>query len=121
MRTCVRMTSQGSPYQRFRRCVANGNLLMVRAAAAELPRIGVAESAAILLVILRAEPQTYERAALRWVAKLATEARGVDLAAMSAAASALAVLPERPGSRATLAEICEQAGEREAARVFLAG
>ena len=37
MRTCVRMTSQGSPYARFQRALQGGNLLIIRAAAAGLP------------------------------------------------------------------------------------
>jgi hypothetical protein len=33
------MTSQGSPYARFRRALKTRNLTIIRAAAAELPRI----------------------------------------------------------------------------------
>jgi hypothetical protein len=52
------MTSQGSPYTRFRRALEGGNLLIIRATAAELPRLGVAEAAAILLVIEQAQPDS---------------------------------------------------------------
>ena len=64
------MTSHGSPYARFQRALATGNLNVVRAAAAELPRIGVAEAAAMLLVILRAEPRAV-RARRRALARAA--------------------------------------------------
>jgi hypothetical protein len=118
MRTCVPVTSQGSPYQRFRRALQTGNPMLVRAAAAELPRIGLADATAILLVIERAEPERYERTAIRWLAKLAAEA-DVDLAGIAAAAIALEALPQEPGARGQLAEICRSACLPDAARVFL--
>src|SRR5215216_1283644 len=105
MRTCVRMTSQGNPYSRFQRAIATDNLALVRATAAELPRIGVAEAAAMLLVIERAAPETYQRAALRWLARLCDERRArIDLAAISEAALALDALPQqRAAASETLA------------------
>jgi|SRR5215216_7761724 len=119
MRTCVRVTSQGNPYSRFQRAVAIGNLALIRATAAELPRIGVAEAAAMLLVIERAAPESYQRAALRWLAMLCNERRArVDLAAISEAAAALNELPRQSTANATLAAICERVGLRDAARVF---
>jgi hypothetical protein len=95
------MTSQGNAYARCRRAVAGGNLLIIRAAAAELPRIGVAEAAAILLVTAHAEPQRYERTALRWVSKLVLEAKDIALADVAGVATALEALPREPGARAT--------------------
>jgi hypothetical protein len=112
------MTSQGSPYQRFQRAVRTGNPLLVRTAAAELPRIGIPEAAMMLLVVLRAEPDKYERMALRWLAKLSTEAVELDLVGLAQAATALAALPAEPGARAVLAEVCRDAGLPDAARVF---
>jgi hypothetical protein len=115
------MTSAGSPYARFQRALATGNLNVIRSAAAELPRIGVAEAASILLVILRAEPEQYERAAVRWLGRLCLERSRVDLADLSRAAAALVALPERPGSaRPLLAEVCSRAGQEQAAVVFRA-
>ena len=100
------------------RALQIGNPMLVRAAAAELPRIGLADAAAILLVIERAEPARYERAAIRWLAKLAAEA-DVDLAGLVAAAIALEALPRELGARGQLAEVCRSAGLGDAARVFL--
>jgi HEAT repeat protein len=113
------MTSSGSPYARFQRALATGNLNVIRAAAAELPRIGVAEAAAILLVILRSEPSQYERAAVRWLGRLCLERTRVDLADLSRAAAALGALPDRPeAARPALAEVCRRAGQERAAAVF---
>ena len=116
------MTSSGSPYSRFQRALATGNLNVIRAAAAELPRIGIAEAAAILLVILRAEPEQYERAAVRWLGRLCLDRQRVGLADLSRAAAALVALPERPGTaRRQLADICRRSGQEQAAAVFRVG
>ncbi len=85
----------------------------------ELPRIGVAEAASILLVILRSEPDQYERAAVRWLGRLCLERTRVDLEDLSRAASALVALPAQPDSaRPLLAEVCSRAGQEQAAAVF---
>jgi hypothetical protein len=113
------MSSSGSPYARFQRALATGNLNLVRAAAAELPRIGVAEAASMLLVILRSEPEQYERAAVRWLGRLCLERNRVALEDLSSAAAALVALPDRPESaRRLLAEVCSRAGQDQAAAVF---
>jgi hypothetical protein len=113
------MSSPGSPYARFQRALATGNLNVIRAAAAELPRIGVAEAAAILLVILRTEPDQYERAAVRWLGRLCLERTRVELEDLSRAAAALVALPEQPeAARPLLAEVCSRAGQAQAAAVF---
>ncbi len=115
------MTSQGSPYTRFQRALATGNLNVVRAAAAELPRIGVAEAASILLVILRAEPHQYERAAVRWLARLCLEAPTVGIVDLRAGMLAFEALPENPeGARRALAELCARHGLERAARTLAA-
>jgi hypothetical protein len=117
---CSHMTSSGSPYARFQRALVTGNLTLIRSAAAELPRIGVAEAAAMLLVIQRADPEQYERAAIRWLGRLCLEQRTrVDLEDLSRAAAALDALPERPeDARRLLAEVCRRAGQAQAAAVF---
>jgi hypothetical protein len=113
------MTSSGRPYARFQRALATGNLTIVRAAAAELPRIGTAEAAAMLLVVLRADPGQYERAAIRWLGRFCLERTRLDLEDLGTAAAALVALPERPEpARALLAEVCRRAGQIQAAAVF---
>ena len=114
------MTSQGNPYSRFQRALATGNPTLVRAAAAELPRIGVAEAAAMLLVIERAEPENYEQAASRWLALLCQDRHArPGLMAIAQAATALAALPARRAEACSaLAGVCERVGLQDAARVF---
>ena len=54
MNICFVATSQGSRYQRFRRGLQIGNPVLVRAAAAELPRVGLAVAVFVDATIVRA-------------------------------------------------------------------
>ncbi len=91
------MTSEGSPYQRFRRALATGNAALVTAAALELPRIALDDALGICLVLRGGDRERYERAAVRWLGRFALEGRGVTITDLRAAAEALALLPERAG------------------------
>jgi hypothetical protein len=90
------VTSDGSPYVRFRRALDSGNELLVIAAARELPRIGLEDALRICLLIRGGDPARYERAAVRWLGRFALEGRHVTIEALRRAADALEALPERP-------------------------
>src|SRR3954452_3263638 len=118
MRTCVRMTSDGSPYARFQRALRIGRLSMVRAAAAELPRIDLDDALSICLLISEQDGERFERAAVRWLARLSLEVRSVRIEDLRAGLLAFEVLPETPvGARTALAELCARHGlDRAASR-----
>jgi hypothetical protein len=82
------MTAQGSALTRLRRALSSGNVLLSLATATELPRVPLAEALAICLLLRDKDPSRYERAALRWHARLGREAR----LSLSEAAIALAAL-----------------------------
>jgi hypothetical protein len=90
------VTSDGSPYSRFRRALDSGNELLVIAAARELPRIGLEDALRICLLIRGGDPDRYERAAVRWLGRFALEGRNVTIDALRLAADALDALPRRP-------------------------
>jgi hypothetical protein len=69
------MTSDGSPYARFRRALAQGRLPMVYAAAAELPRVDLDDALEVCVLMARDGHPAFERAATRWVARLCLERR----------------------------------------------
>ncbi len=71
---------KGGSYANLQRAIATGNPLIVRAAAAELERIGLPDALSICLVFLGAEPDSYSRAATRWHARVVLEAGRLDLA-----------------------------------------
>jgi hypothetical protein len=89
------MTSDGSPYTRFRRALEAGNEMLVLATARELPHIALDDALQICLVLRGGDRRRYERAAVRWLGRFALEARGITMADLRAAADALDALPIR--------------------------
>jgi hypothetical protein len=89
------VTSDGSPYSRFRRALGSGNEHLVVAAARELPQIALDDALRICLVLRSGDPARYERAAVRWLGRFALEARGVTIDDLRLAADALDALPDR--------------------------
>ena len=101
------MSSDGNPYARFRRALATGNLHLVIAAAAELPRVGLRDALEVCLLLRDGDPERYDRAAVRWAGRFALEAQGVSLAAVEEAVDALAELRvDAIGSMERLARLC---------------
>ena len=94
------MTSQGSPYARFKRALDSGNLMQVRAAAAELPAVPLRDALEVCELLRRAKPEVYERAALRWLARLLLERPAITLGEVEQAALALQRLPDVEAVRA---------------------
>jgi hypothetical protein len=89
------VTSDGSPYARFRRALETGNELVVLGAARELPQIALDDALRICLVLRDGDPGRYERAAVRWLGRFALEARAVTIRDLRAAAAALEALPTK--------------------------
>ncbi len=63
------MAIKGSPYTNFQRALRNGNLTVIRAAAAELPAIKLEDALSISLLLGKLEPRHFERAARRWIGR----------------------------------------------------
>jgi hypothetical protein len=99
------VTSQGSPYARFRRALGTRNPNLALAAAAELERISLADALAVCMVLATAGDRRFSRAAGRWLERYAAE-RQPTLEELLHAAAALSRLRAEPGcevARATLA------------------
>ncbi|HVF77443.1 MAG TPA: hypothetical protein VNA28_04020 [Solirubrobacteraceae bacterium] len=89
------MGDAGNSYSRFQRALATGNLHLIRAAAAELPQVDLVDALAVCVAIRDAEPQRFERAALRWLARYAVE-KATGLADVRAATEAFSIMLQRP-------------------------
>jgi hypothetical protein len=101
------MTSQGSPYARFQRALRIGRLSLVRAAASELPQVDLSDALAICLLIEQQDSERYERAAVRWLARLSLEAPTVGIEDLRRGLVAFEALPENPAAaRQDLSELC---------------
>ncbi len=104
------MTARGSSYAWFRRCLARGDLAGVRAAAVELPVVDLTDALRICVLMAQQGDRRFERAAVRWLARLCLERRPT-LDDMRAARNALEALPLNPvGARQELASVCGRLG-----------
>jgi hypothetical protein len=98
----VFVSTKGHSYARFRRALATRNLELIRDAARELPRVGLKDAAAILVLLADAEPGRYERAACRWLARYCLERTDVTLEAVDEAVGALQRMREAPADSLTV-------------------
>jgi len=73
------MGDHGSAYARFVRALNTKNLTMIRAAAAELPRVGLEDATRVCVVLRDREPERFEAAAVRWIARYCRERPDVCL------------------------------------------
>ena len=90
----------------------------MRAAAAELPAVGLEDALAICLVLLDADPARYEPAAVRWLGRLLIERRGLTLADAELTAGWLSGLRQKEQPRdcaLALGELCDDVGLERAA------
>ena len=114
----VFVTSQGSPYGRFKRALAGTNPLIALAAARELPRLSLADALSLLLV-LRSDPDLYARAAARFHARyvIDTKLGAADSALLLAALNGLAG-PSPATAAAALRALLEAQGEHHLASLL---
>jgi len=82
------VTAQGRPYARLQRALATGNPNIALAAAAELPRVDLADALALCL-LLRDDGKRFERAIVRWHGRFCLEVPGVGASEAQLALAAL--------------------------------
>jgi len=98
---------KASSYKNFQHALSTGNLMLVRAAAAELPSITLDDALTICVLLGDQEPHRYERATVRWLGRFCLEKREVTLADVREAAEAFRLLPTEPeGACGVLRELC---------------
>jgi hypothetical protein len=93
---CSLMTAQGSPYARLKRALDAGDLFLIRAAAAELSQIPLGDALAICLLLCGSEPDSYERAVVRWLGRYCRECPTATLEEVRRAVAAFELLPRNP-------------------------
>jgi hypothetical protein len=71
--------AQGSPLTRLRRALAGGNLLGARAAASELPHVGLDEVAALLVLIASEDTADLDSAAVQFLGRACLERSFITL------------------------------------------
>ena len=80
------VTSQGHPHARFRRALSTGNPRLAEAAARDLHHVSLADALELCL-LYRGDPERYERAAARWIARLIAERPKIHLSEIELAAA----------------------------------
>lgn len=86
VRTCVRVTSEGSPYGRFRKAIERRNLVAAEDAARELETLSLGDALDLVRLYGERGSPKYERAAVRWLGRyLAEGTPGLREVAASAA------------------------------------
>jgi hypothetical protein len=81
---------------------------LIRNAAAELPSVNLGDALEVCVAIRQAEPERFERAALRWLARFCVERRDVTLAQVQAAAWAFENITDEPAALETLQRLCSR-------------
>jgi hypothetical protein len=118
MRERVFVSIKGSPFARFQRALDAANLNLALLAAVELERVPLAEAVRLCELMAASGDPRFERAAVRWVARLASETLGVRLADVELAAHALERMPVDPEpSLGVLAALGQRLGLPGAARI----
>ncbi|MCW2990891.1 MAG: hypothetical protein JWM73_1485 [Solirubrobacterales bacterium] len=111
--------SSGSPYARFRRALATGNLALVHAAATELPQVDLQDALRICLLMSDHDDERFERAAVRWLARASLETPTMRLDDLRMGLIAFEAMPYNQGAaRQTLAQLCAAHRLEGAARVL---
>jgi hypothetical protein len=93
---------KGSPYTRFRRAVQSDSPTLATAAAHELPQLDVADALRLCLVYARADRRRFDRAIVRWHARLCLDARTLEPTTAQTALAAAVALPGPYGRDAAL-------------------
>jgi hypothetical protein len=88
----------------FVQALEAGDLARVRRLAGEMRHVSLADAARILALICVREPANFERAAVRWMARYATE-RAVTVGDLASAVNALEDMLEDPAADARLARL----------------
>jgi hypothetical protein len=113
------MSIRGRPYTWFKAALARGDLAGVRAAAAELPRLELADALAVCLLMGQRDDPAYERAATKWLARLALERPTIGLEELGRALLAMEVLPDNPAAaKSVLRGVCREHGLAAAAELL---
>lgn len=110
------MSVKGSPITWFRAALDNHSLAGALAEAPHLPRISTADALSLCLLFLEQAPARYDRAAVRWAARLALERPNIgldDLALLVAGLRALPT-PSWEAGEAAIAAVTRRCGLPEA-------
>ena len=102
------LSIKGSPYRWFKASLRRGDLAGVRAAASELGRnVSLVDALSIVLLMAAKDDEAFDRAATRWLARLALERPTAGLDDVRLGLTALEALPHNPeAAKSVLRALC---------------
>ena len=92
----VFVTAQGTALTRYRRALERRHIFGAEIAAREMGFVSLRDALGLLVLYAAENSPKYEKAATRWLARLALETDDPSLADIQLAAAALQALPRRP-------------------------
>jgi hypothetical protein len=115
------VTSQGSPYGRFRRAIERRQPTAALSTAAELQHVALTDALELVLLLRDKDPARYPRGALRWHARYCREVPAVTLAEAAAVLALLAALADEKdkGAPRALAELFNGRELDQPARILI--
>ena len=114
------VTSQGSPYARFRRALDSRNATVALATATELDFVSLPDALELVLLLVD-DPRRFRRAALRWHARYCGEVSDVGLEEAQVVLACLAGLTGRHPKAAAeaLAALVHRRGLKQGGEALL--
>jgi len=116
------MTSQGSPYHRFRHALDRGNTLQALSAATELQQVGLADALELLILLGRSDDHArFRRGVVRWHARYCRETAELEPAEAQAVLGLLIMLgrPRRAQAAHALFRLLDRSATRQAGEALL--
>lgn len=92
------MTAQGSALTRYHRALERRHVFGAEIAVREMSYISPRDALGLLALYAALGSPKYDKAATRWLGRLALESKDVSLDDLQLAAAALQALPRRPDS-----------------------
>ena len=92
----VFVTAQGRPLTRYRRALERRHIFGAEIALREMSYVSLRDALGLLALYAAEDSPKYEKAAVRWLARLALEHDDLTLPDFQLASSALAAMPRRP-------------------------
>jgi hypothetical protein len=99
------VTAQGSALTRYRRAVERRHIFGAEVAAKEMAYVSLRDALGLLALYAAEDSPKYDRAAVRWLGRLALESDDLHLNDLQLAAAALQALRRRPDSLSVLTDL----------------
>jgi hypothetical protein len=92
------VTEQGSALTRYRRALERRHIFGAEVAAREMAFLSLRDALGLLALYAAEDSPKFDKAAVRWLGRLALESEDLSLHDLQLAAAALHALPRRPES-----------------------